>query len=381
MIAVCPVCETAAPPPFLCRAGAPVHQNRTAATAAEARAMPRGDIALAACAACGFVFNRAFDPALPLYGPGYDNSQSHSAAFAAHLDGLARHLVEDCGVRGARIVEVGCGQGEFLRRLVTWRGAGNTGVGFDPAYRGEETACGGALRFVRGFYGPGSANLPADVVVCRHVIEHVADPLALLRAVRAALTASPRARVFFETPDADWIFRNVVLWDVFYEHCSLFTAASLSGAFARAGFAVGGVRHVFGDQYLWLDATPAGPQAPPPADGAAARALAFGAEAALQVRHWQARLAALGPVAVWGAGAKGATLASLADPQCRGIAALVDINPAKQGRFVAGTGHPIIAPADLAARGVRHVLPVNPAYAAEIAALLPHGVALAGWAD
>ena len=68
---------------------------------------------MVACDACGFVFNRAFDPALPCYGAGYDNAQRHSPAFATHLEALARHLVEERGVRGARIVEIGCGQGDF----------------------------------------------------------------------------------------------------------------------------------------------------------------------------------------------------------------------------------------------------------------------------
>jgi hypothetical protein len=35
------------------------------------------------------------------------------------------------------------------------------------------------------------------------------------------------------------------------------------------------------------------------------------------------------------------------DPQNRRIRFLVDINPAKQGKYVAGTGHPIVSPEHL----------------------------------
>ncbi len=60
----------------------------------------------------------------------------------------------------------------------------------------------------------------------------------------------------------------------------------------------------------------------------------------------------------------------------------MDINPAKHGKFVPGTGHPIVAPGALAARGVRNVVPMNPAYRAEIAALLPAcGPRLVEWDD
>ena len=105
-------------------------------------------------------------------------------------------------------------------------GAANTGVGFDPAYRGPDVDCSGRARFERRFYGPECADTAADVVVCRHVIEHVPRPVELLRTVRQALAASPHARVYLETPDAAWILRNQVLCDLFYEHCSLFTAPS-----------------------------------------------------------------------------------------------------------------------------------------------------------
>ena len=377
MIDACPLCAAPLPQPFLVRASVPVHQNRTAATATAARAMPRGRLDMVACETCGFVCNRAFDPGLLHYGPGYDNTQSHSPAFAAHLDALARHLLDQRGVRGARIVEVGCGQGEFLRRLVADPGGGNSGVGFDPAYAGE--AGGGALRFVRDFFGPGSAE-PADVVVCRHVIEHVADPLALLRTIRAALSDAPQARVFFETPDVSWIFRNAVLWDLFYEHCSLFAAGSLADACARAGFRVTEVRRVFGGQYLWLEASLGAPRARPNPDGIAAQARAYAVQEAAAAGAWQRRVAE-GRLAVWGAGAKGATFASLADPDAARIDCFVDINPAKQGRFLPGTGHPIVAPAALAGRDVARVLAMNPQYCMEIMPLLPHGMALAVWAD
>src|SRR5213078_3046347 len=99
----------------------------------------------------------------------------------------------------------------------------------------------------------GAVGLPADVVVCRHVIEHIPRPLDLLRAVRQAVAARPHARVCFETPCVEWVLRNQVVWDFFYEHCSLFSAASLATAFRAAGFEVTDVRHVFHGQYLWLE--------------------------------------------------------------------------------------------------------------------------------
>ena len=385
MTPACPLCNVAAAATFLLREAVPVHQNLLVRTRAEARTVPRGRLAMTVCAGCGFVFNRAFDPALPRYGPDYDNTQSHSAAFDAYLAALAAHLVEERGVRGARIVEIGSGKGDFLRRLIDWPGADNTGIGFDPAYAGPREDCAGRLRFESRLYGADCADVPADVVICRHVIEHVADPLALLADVRAALRGRPGARVFFETPDVAWILRHAVAWDFFYEHCSLFNAGSLASAFARAGFARVTVRHVFEGQYLWLEAEP-GEALPAMIRPSAlpAWAAGYGRSEAARLALWRARiaaLAALGKVAVWGAGAKGVTFAGLADPDGEAIDCVVDINPAKQGRYVPSTGHPIVAPSALPGREVRHVILMNPAYRAEVSALLPAlgGAQLAEW--
>jgi SAM-dependent methyltransferase len=327
------------------------------------------------CHACGFVFNAEFDAGLLEYGNQYDNTQDRSAVFDRYLDDLVRHLVEERGARNAHVVEVGCGKGSFLRRLVTYPGANNRGVGYDPTYLGLDSDLGGRLAFRREFYGPAAADEPADVVVCRHVIEHVPQPVDLLRMVRQGLQKSRSPLVFFETPCVDWILRNGVLWDFFYEHCSLFTDHSLATAFANAGFHVQSVQHAFGGQYLWLVATlrpEPSPVAMDPA-GVPGRAAAYGKAVQGSLDAWRAnirRLAAEGRLALWGAGAKGCTLANLADPDCTLIDCVVDINPAKQGHFVPGTGHPIVDYTQIGARGVANVILMNPNYRDENLALL-----------
>ena len=188
------------------------------------------------------------------YDTGYDNCQTWSPRFTAHVDHLVRYLIDEREVRNCRIVEVGCGQGDFLRRLIEFPSTRNTGVGFDPSYAGPLGGEHDPVRFERKYYDAASALIPADVVICRHVIEHVLDPVALLTTVRQALVQSPRARLFFETPCVEWILANQVVWDFFYEHCSYFSRASLSTAFQHAGFQVADVQHVFGGQYLWLEA-------------------------------------------------------------------------------------------------------------------------------
>ncbi|MFD1690785.1 methyltransferase domain-containing protein [Azotobacter chroococcum] len=98
------------------------------------------------------------------------------------------------------MVEVGCGKGSFLRKLVNYPGANNSGYGFDPSYVGPAVELDGRLQFSARYYDEACAGIAADVVVCRHVIEHVPEPLQVLRSVRAALASSSRARVFLKRP-------------------------------------------------------------------------------------------------------------------------------------------------------------------------------------
>lgn len=370
----CPVCDSQQINGFLRRSQVPVHQNLVVARQEDARTVTRGELDLVVCADCGFVFNRAFDLSRLAYGEDYDNTQSCSAYFDAYLDGLVQDMVERQGVKNCTIVEVGCGKGHFLRKLVNFPGSGNKGFGFDPSYVGPATDPDGKLQFRRCYYDESCTDVAADVVVCRHVIEHVPEPLQLLRSVRAALERSPRARVFFETPCVEWILRNRVVWDFFYEHCSLFTAGSLGLAFRRSGFSIERVEHIFGSQYLWLEARVASADtSSSSATGIVALALAYGSDEANLRQKWLERLCVLagrGRVALWGAGAKGATFANLIDPDCALLDCVVDLNPNKQGRYIPGTGHPIVAPADLPQRGVRSAVLMNPNYREENLQLL-----------
>lgn len=365
----CPICAGNRIRSFLRRSQVPVHQNLVMTSQEAAHAVTRGELDMAVCEACGFVFNQSFDLTRLSYGEDYDNTQACSNYFEAYLDGLVRDMVERQGVRNCTIVEVGCGKGHFLKKLVNYPEANNTGYGFDPSYVGPESDLAGRVQFYPCYYDQNCTDIAADVVVCRHVIEHVQEPLKILRSVRAALDASPKAGIFFETPCVEWILRHRVIWDFFYEHCSLFSSKSLGLAIRRAGFAVERVSRIFGGQYLWLEARVASVDETLPAAGETVLLATVYAASEKKLRQdWRARLRVLnqyGKVALWGAGAKGATFSNLIDPHCALIDCVVDLNPNKQGRFIPGTGHPIVAPAELPGRGVRNAVLMNPNYREE----------------
>jgi len=371
----CPVCASSKVELFLRREQVPAHQNLLMADERTAREIARGNLAMKVCTECGFVFNEAFDDKILAYGMDYDNTQSHSPYFAHYLQELATYLINEKAVRDSRIVEVGCGKGTFLKMLIAPKEAGNIGFGFDPSYVGPDTDLDGRLKFERRNYGPECVHVSADVVICRHVIEHVPNPLELLYQVRRALDKSTHGRMFFETPSVEWILRNKVIWDFFHEHCSMFSADSLTTAFQTAGFRVDSVRWTFRGQYLWIEASVSAEQADVRKRAGEVPALAkqFALSEENLKTRWLHRIQALrakGKIAVWGAGAKGAAFANLIDPDRKLIDCLIDLNPNKQGHYLPGTGHPIVGHRDLKTRNIAYAILMNPNYRDENLALL-----------
>jgi SAM-dependent methyltransferase len=372
MTAACPICGADAER-FLVRERVPANQNVLFASRDRARNAPTGTLSLHACGECGFVFNAAFQEDRLDYGASYENTQTASDAFASYVDERVARVIDRCGPALKTVVEVGCGKGVFLSRVID-ASVATVGYGFDTSYEGAESMYDNRLRFFKHYFGAGFVAESIDAVLCRHVIEHIPDPVAFLVSIREVLD-NPNTRIFFETPCVDWIVRNQVIWDFFYEHCSYFNPRSLSQAFERAGFGVEDVSHVFGGQYLWLEAAPGTARQTFLSDGGAVlgQCRAFAQMQNAAVAQWIDRLTTMrrqGPLAIWGAGAKGVTFAGLVDPLAELIDCVVDVNPRKQGCFIPGTGHPIVAPRDLAARKISAAVLMNPNYRAENEAML-----------
>jgi len=378
--AACPACGGSMGAPFHEARAVPVHSCLMLASRDEALAFPRGDLALAACSACGFIANLRFDPALERYSQDYEETQGFSPRFQRFLRELGESQIARHGLRpGRTALEIGCGKGEYLALLV--EASGCDGIGIDPSYRPErlQSPAAARLTFLRELYGPQHASLPADYVCCRHTLEHIAPVQDFIGAVRAAIGDRPEVGVFFEVPDVARVLEEGAFWDLYYEHCSYFTPASLARAFRAAGFVVEDVGLAFEGQYVLLDARVArrgeqpAPHAAEAEPDAAARIERFRervrrriAELAGAVRAWKAEGRR---IAVWGSGSKAVALLTTL---CLGseIDAVVDINAHKHGRFLAGSGHEILAPAALRELRPDVVLVMNPAYTDEIRAAL-----------
>lgn len=373
----CAVCGSTATTQFLDIRGVPVFCNVLLDSREEALKAARGDIELVFCRSCGHVFNCAFDSVRMRYSPRYENSLHFSPVFREYVGGLARRLVTTYDLRNKDIIEIGCGKGDFLRLLAD---AGNNRcLGFDPSVDPHRNGLGNRserLSLVQDEYTEKYANCPADFIVCRQVLEHIAEPRRFLRRIRRAIGDKPQTVVFVEVPNVMFTLKDFGIWDLIYEHCGYFTESSLGRLFVESGFIPLTVSEAFGGQYLCIEAKPSFQQKrfqTTPDDALIATVNShvngFADRYRQQISKWRKVMAELRwsgtKTVVWGAGSKGVTFLNVLKNES-GIESVVDVNPHKQGRYVPGTGQRVVSPDDLPDIGPEVIITMNPLYADEI---------------
>jgi SAM-dependent methyltransferase len=379
----CPVCLSAGISVFVEIPNVPVHCNLLFQTRYDAIHTPRGNIRLGFCRNCGHLFNTAFNPEIMAYGQEYENSLHFSPRFQDYARSLAQSLRDRYDLHGKDIIEIGCGKGDFLRLLCEM--GGNRGVGFDPGYVPE--ANGGAveerLTFVQEFYSERHAEYKADLICCRHVLEHIHSPREFLENIRRAIGNRHGTMVFFEVPNVSFTLRQLGIWDLIYEHYSYFSSNSLAYLFSACGFDVRNCTEAFAGQYLCIEAAPANVAQTASLvtqlssiykqdlERMTSDVTAFAEIYRNKVQTWRRSLEKLElagqKTVVWGAGSKGVTFLNTLQIQDQ-IACVVDINPRKHGKYIAGSGQEIVPPEFLADYKPDVVVVMNPIYVKEIEA-------------
>jgi hypothetical protein len=333
---------------------------------------PTGDIVLAVCSGCGFIFNVAWDSQRTVYSGQYEETQSFSPTFTAFDHAIAEDLVKSYNIRGKRILEIGSGKGEFLTFICEL--GDNRGIGYDPSFVPTRQRSEQDVRFVREFFKEGVNEVAPDLLCCKMTLEHIGQTHQFLAFVRSVANRTDSI-IFFQVPDVSRILKEGAFWDVYYEHCSYFSSASLRHLFTRTGFAVQRIWTGYDDQYLMIVTRPTEKVcSDTPAGSNSVAAIirlsgGFATAAARSRTVWQSRLrkwAAAGQRTVlWGSGSK--AVAFLTTLRVRDeINHAVDINPYRVGKFLPGTGQRIVAPGFLRDYRPDNVIIMNPVYRDEV---------------
>jgi hypothetical protein len=301
----------------------PVFQNRMFETEAAAKSCVRGDVVLVQDARSGLVFNQAFRPELMQYDSAYQNEQAVSGVFQRHLQDVSRII--DAHLHGAKLIEVGCGKGYFLELL---QSQGFDITGLDPTYEGANPG-------VVKEYFTAATGLRAEGIVLRHVLEHVTDPVQFLANIREANGGA--GKIYIEVPCFDWICARRAWFDIFYEHVNYFRLEDFQRMFGTV-YESG---RTFGEQYLYIVADLATLRAPV----YDAAPMNFPQDFLATVeRHAQRLRDRVKGAAVWGGASKGVLFALFMQRAGVTVDLIVDINPAKHGKYLPATGLPVSAP-------------------------------------
>ena len=250
----CPVCQSKELEVFFELRNMPVFCNHLWQEEQAAKDCSKGNLKLTFCSDCGFISNVAFDPNKLKYTEDYECSLDFSPRFQSYAKSLAEKLIKRHDLHHKKIIEIGCGKGDFLFLICEL--GNNYGIGFDPTYVYRSQHDQYQVEFVQDYYSENYANYYGDFILCRHTLEHIPNPAEFLTIIRKTIGDYHDVKIFFEVPNALDTFHNLAIWDIIYEHCCYFAPSSLSSAFERCGFQVTETKEEYRGQFLCLEAVP-----------------------------------------------------------------------------------------------------------------------------
>lgn len=298
----------------------------------------------------------------PSYYEDYIMTNTYSDAMQRLQAGQMERLLSlREGAPPASFVEIGCGDGSFMKYA---RGRIPRILGIEPSNRFAQEAVRQGFEVTIGYV---SADKPLtgekfDSFASRQVFEHLPDPLDVLTGIRQML--NPGAVGLIEVPYGHRSLRTRRFFDFFPDHVNYYSVNSLVALATDAGFNVISCNEAFGGDYLelWMR------YEPNPArwfnELVAARERVCGALARniREIRQQNKRLA------VWGCGAKALSIFSASAPETLAqIDCVIDSDPHKHGKFVPGTAVAVLPPEQAAMRNPDVVFILALSYREEIA--------------
>ncbi len=320
-------------------------------------AQDRGvNLALYQCSGCGLV--QLIDPPVPYY-----RAVIRATAFSERMrmfrEAQFADWIQRYHLSGCKVIELGCGRGEYLSLL---QATGVRASGLEYADTAVRNCRSRGLSVIRGYLGRRTQRLrgaPFDAFVTLNFLEHWPNPVAGLRGMWHNLDRQGVGLV--EVPNFDMMIRQGLFSEFIADHLLYFTENTLRFTLNRSGFDVLECRSIWHDYILSAEVRKRTP---------------------LDISHLEQRRAVItdalsafiarfpaSQVAIWGAGHQALSVIALAGigPHIRYI---VDSAPFKQGRYSPASHLRIVAPDSLASEPVQAVIVMAASYSDEVAEIL-----------
>lgn len=288
------------------------------------------DLVITECPFCG-VFQAA-NPPVP-----YFREVIRSAGISMEMQGYRRKQFKDFILRynltGKRLLEVGCGSGEYLEIL---NECGVLGSGIEYGQSAYQAALEKGLTVSRQFFETGNElveGAPFDGFLFLNFLEHLPDPRSVFAGIRQNISESGIGLV--EVPNFELILRDQMYSEFISDHLLYFSRDSLRKILETNGFVV------LECDETWYSYT------------LTAVVKKYEPTRTFEIKEYGERLFGafdkfLGSygerqVAIWGAGHQAFTIMALANLGGK-IRYVVDSAPFKQGKYTPATHLEIVPP-------------------------------------
>lgn len=336
----CPVCGYHVAAPFFSGGMQPLATLGWPKSELEAKSMERLPLDFVQCPACTHVYNRSFQYGSVPYQKNPNLMFNKGTIWAGHL-AETRRLLSRILPEQPHVIEIGCGEGHFIRGLSEVYTGGRF-IGFDPNTSAES---GHGVEFYPRLFEPFEdiATFAPDMLIVRHVLEHFTELSGLLEPL--AWSASQQEKpcwLFAEVPCTDRVFTTSRLSDFYYEHVSHFTTRSFLTLLQRLG-ELRTLGHGYDGEVVYGLVRL---ETPENMRNAARQASSFFEHAHSSIKIISQQLAELAQsgatVAIWGGTGKSAAFMHQFGVDAARFPLVVDSDPDKAGTFVPGTGQKIV---------------------------------------
>ena len=269
-----------------------------------------------------------------------------------------KHLIDTYHLEGKRFIEVGCGQGEFLKVLSEFPVEAH-GIEHDAHL--VELARNQGLNVTQGFTETEDTCFPGglyDVFLSFNFLEHQPDPGAMLRAIYHNLEDDGVGLI--TVPSFEYIMDHSCYYELIRDHLAYYTFDTLISLLERNGFQVEECEVVNRDTLSVIV------KKRPQMETGNLLDCYVGLKREMDtylkyLEAWDKK------AAIWGASHQGFTLASTTKLGKK-AQYIIDSAPFKQGKFAPASHLPIVAPDYFYDHKVDAIVITAPGYTDEIAA-------------
>lgn len=311
------------------------------------------DLTLYQCSGCGLV---QFDCEPVSYYRDVIRSGGYSTTMVELRRAQYSHFIDMCGLKGKKIIEIGCGQGEFLQVLTEF-----PVQAYGIEHKADLVALARAkgLNVERDFAEDETVKLkngPFDAFLSFNFLEHQPNPNGMMHCIYENLTDNGYGLI--TVPSFEYILEHDAFYELLRDHIANYTQDSLRFLVEKNGFRVLECQRINRDTWSMIV------QKRPKAN--VSGLISNFTQLTEQMHQYvSSRHAAGKKVAIWGASHQGFTAASTTG--CADmIHYIIDSAPFKQGKYAPASHIPIVAPDYFFQDPVNCILVIAPGYTKEI---------------